>query len=119
LIIEDDASMRDVLVAQFEPIARPVAVQSAEAALEFLDREEVMAIILDPGLPGMDGLAFAQRLRQIEKLRRLPIFLFSAREYSAEELRGSGIRAADAFVKSRDAESVLFERLRHELKKRD
>jgi signal transduction histidine kinase/CheY-like chemotaxis protein len=119
LIIEDDASMRDVLVAQFEPIARPVAVQSAEAALEFLDREEVMAIILDPGLPGMDGLAFAQRLRQNEKLRRLPIFLFSAREYSAEELRGSGIRAADAFVKSRDAESVLFERLRHELKKRD
>jgi signal transduction histidine kinase/CheY-like chemotaxis protein len=117
MIIEDDASMRDVLVAQCETIARPVPAQSAEAALDLLERERVGAIILDPGLPGMDGLAFAQRLRKDARLRSLPIFLFSAREYSAEELRGSGIRAADAFVKTRDAEGVLFERLKHELAK--
>ena len=117
MIIEDDASMRDVLVAQCEAIARAVPAQSAEAALDLLERERVGAIILDPGLPGMDGLSFAQRLRKDARLRTLPIFLFSAREYSTEELRGSGIRAADAFVKTRDAEGVLFERLKHELAK--
>jgi DNA-binding response OmpR family regulator len=113
----DDASMRDVLVAQCEAIARAVPAQSAEAALDLLERERVGAIILDPGLPGMDGLSFAQRLRKDARLRTLPIFLFSAREYTAEELKGSGIRSADAFVKTRDAEGVLFERLKHELAK--
>jgi DNA-binding response OmpR family regulator len=117
LIIEDDPSMRDVLVAQCEAIARPVPAQSAEAAFDLLERERVSAIILDPGLPGMDGLSFAQRLRKDPRLRTLPIFLFSAREYSAEELRASGIRATDAFVKTRDAEGVLFDRLRAELQK--
>ncbi len=115
LIVEDDPSMREVLIAQCESIARPLAAQSAEAAFDLLDREKVSAIILDPGLPGMNGLAFAQRIRRDPRLRTMPIFLFSAREYSAEELRASGIRAADAFVKSRDAESVLFDRLRREL----
>lgn len=117
LIVEDDPSMRDVLVAQFEAIARPIPVPSAEAALEVLEREVVVAIVLDPGLPGMDGLAFAQRIRQSEEHRRMPMFLYSAREYGAEELRAAGIRAADAFVKSRDAESILLDRMRHELLK--
>ena len=117
LIVEDDPSMRDVLVAQFDAIARTIAVQSAEAALAVLEHEEVAAIILDPGLPGMDGLTFAQRVRKNERTRRMPMFLYSAREYAADELRTAGIRSADAFVKSRDAESDLFDRLSHELQK--
>jgi len=118
LIVEDDPSMRDVLVAQFESHARPIAVQSAEAAQAVLAREPVAAIILDPGLPGMDGLAFARWVRQSEAHRRMPMFLFSAREHAPDELRAAGIRAADAFVKSRDPESILFERMKHELLKR-
>ena len=117
LIVEDDSSMREVLVVQFEAIARPIPVPSAEAALDVLQREAVAAIVLDPALPGMDGLTFAQRIRQSEQHRRMPMFLYSAREYGAEELRAAGIRAADAFVKSRDAESILFDRMRHELSK--
>ena len=117
LIIEDDPSMRDVLVAQFDAIARPIPVQSAEAALERLERDEIAAIVLDPGLPGMDGLAFARQIRQSERFRRMPMFLYSARAYTPEELRTAGIRATDAFVKSRDPESVLFDRIRRELQK--
>jgi CheY-like chemotaxis protein len=118
LIIEDDPSMRDVLIAQCDAIARPLPAQSAEAAFDLLDRERVAAIILDPGLPGMDGFDFARRLRRDPRHRGLAIFLFSAREYSEEQLRGAGIRATDAFVKSRDAEADLFDRLRSELASR-
>lgn len=117
LIVEDDSSMRAVLVAQFDAIARAVGVPSAEAALDHLAREEVAAIILDPGLPGMDGLTFARRVRGSERLRRMPMFLYSSREFTAAELHAAGIRAADAFVKSRDSDTLLFERLRHELQK--
>lgn len=117
LIVEDDSSMRAVLVAQFDAIARAVGVPSAEAALDHLAREEVAAIILDPGLPGMDGLTFARRVRGSERLRRMPMFLYSSREFTTAELHAAGIRAADAFVKSRDSDTLLFERLRHELQK--
>ncbi len=115
LIVEDDAPMRDVLVALVEPIARAVPVASAEAALEALAREPVHAVILDPGLPGMDGFTLAQRIRASPDWRRLPVFVFSAFEHSPEALRTAGIRAADVYVKTRDSEAILFERLRHEL----
>lgn len=118
LIVEDDPSMRDVLVAQFESLARAIGVQSAEAGLEVLTREPVGAIVLDPGLPGMSGLEFARAIRQDPKLRTLPLFLFSAREHASEELRAAGIRASDAFVKTRDSEALLFDRVRLELQKR-
>ena len=115
LLIEDDASMREVLVALVSPIARPIAVASGEAAFEVLEHEVVAAIILDLELPGMDGFTFSRKLRQDPRLRKLPTLLFSAREYSAEELRQSGIRAADAYVKTRDSEAVLIERLKKEI----
>lgn len=118
LIVEDDASMRDVLVAQFEALARAIGVQSAEAALDVLTHEPVGAIVLDPGLPGMSGLEFARTIRQDPKLRTLPLFLFSAREHAPDELRAAGIRASDAFVKTRDSEALLFDRVRLELQKR-
>ena len=115
LIVEADASMRDVLVAMLEGIALPIAVQSAEAAFEVLTRRTVVAVVLDAELPGMDGFAFARALRRDPKQRSLPLFLFSAREHEPETLRAAGIRATDAYVKTRDSEAVLFERLRQTL----
>jgi CheY-like chemotaxis protein/two-component sensor histidine kinase len=118
LVVDGDPSMRDVLVALLSPIARPLAVPSAEAALEVLAREPIAAIILDARLPGMDGFALARQVRQDAALRTMPVFLFSAKEFSGEELRAAGIRAADAYVKTRDSESELFERIRHQVGKR-
>ena len=117
LVVDGDPSMRGVLVALIDPIARVVAVPSAEAALEVLAREPVAAIILDTALPGMDGFALARHVRQEASLRTLPVYLFSAREFTADELRSAGIRAADAYVKTRDAETLLIERIRLELVK--
>lgn len=115
LVVDADPSMRGVLVALIDPIARVVAVPSAEAALDVLAREPVAAIILDTSLPGMDGFALTRHVRGEPALRTLPVFLFSAREFTADELRAAGIRAADAYVKTRDSESMLLERLRLQL----
>ncbi len=116
LIIEADPLMRDVLVAQLEGIARPLPVGGADEALALLERETVAGIILDPGLPGMNDLQFAQRLRADPRLRTLPILLYSSKEYDPAVLRRSGVRAADAFVKTRDAEDAMFDRLRAALR---
>jgi signal transduction histidine kinase/CheY-like chemotaxis protein len=115
LIVEDDDSMRDVLTALIEPFAHPVPVPDAAAAMRALGRQRVQVVILDHGLPGMDGLAFARRLRADPRFRALPILLYSANEFSAQDLKDSGIRISDAFVKTRDYESSLVDRVKREL----
>jgi CheY-like chemotaxis protein len=59
LIVEDERGVRDVF-REFAAALRhePVAVESAERALEQLEREPPDAILLDVRLPGMSGLAF-------------------------------------------------------------
>jgi signal transduction histidine kinase/CheY-like chemotaxis protein len=115
LIVEDDASMRSILSALVEPYARPVAVADAETALRTLERDTIRVIVLDHGLPGLDGLALAKRLRSDQKHRATTILVYSAHEFSPEILRDSGIRATDAFVKTRDSEALLVDRIKKEL----
>lgn len=115
LIVEDDDSMRTVMATLFEPYAHSITVPDAVAAMKALNKNKVRVVIVDHGLPGMDGLAFSRRLRADPRFRALPIILYSAIEFSQQDLRDSGIRIGDAFVKTRDSEQSLLERVKREL----
>jgi signal transduction histidine kinase/CheY-like chemotaxis protein len=115
LIVEDDESMRTVMSTLFAPYAHSVSVPDAVGAMKALAKHRVRVIIVDHGLPGMDGLAFSRRLRADPRYRALPIILYSAIEFSAQDLRDSGIRIGDAFVKTRDSEQSLLERVKREI----
>lgn len=115
MIVEDDDSMRDVLCALLDPFARPVPVGDADAAWAALQQTEVRVIILDTGLPGMDGLSFAKRLRGDPRFRTLAVLIYSASDFTPQDLKDSGVRIADAFVKTRDSEASLVARVRREL----
>lgn len=117
LVVEDDSAMREVLLAQIDAFAHAIPAHSAEEALEILSKESVSAIVLDSILPGMNGFELARLLRKDPNHRTLPILLFTAREYTTEELRVEGVRAVDAYVKSRDSEEALLDRLRTEVRK--
>ncbi len=115
LIVEDDDSMRAILTALLEPFSNPVAVGDAETAMRALARQRVQVVVVDHGLPGVDGLALARRLRADPRYRTLAILLYSASEFGPDDLRDSGIRISDAFVKTRDPESALINRIKREL----
>jgi signal transduction histidine kinase/CheY-like chemotaxis protein len=115
LIVEDDDSMRAILSALLEPFSNPVAVGDAETAMRALSRQQVKVVVVDHGLPGVDGLALARRLRADPRYRTLAILLYSASEFGPDDLRDSGIRISDAFVKTRDPESALINRIKREL----
>lgn len=115
LIVEDDDSMRTVMATLFEPYAHSITVPDAVGAMKALNKNKVRVIIVDHGLPGMDGLAFSRRLRADPRFRALPIILYSAIEFSQQDLRDSGIRIGDAFVKTRDSEQSLLERVKREI----
>jgi two-component system response regulator TctD len=96
-------------------LARPVGVADAQSAIQVLATEPIAVVVLDHGLPDIDGLALARALRADKRMRRCTILLYSASEFEPDELRSAGIRATDAFVKSRDPESALLDRIKEEL----
>lgn len=81
LIIEDAANIRMFVAANLR--ARGYQVQearSAEDAIELLRSTltPVDGIILDIGLPGMDGWTFLDLMQQDEVWCKIPVIVFSA-----------------------------------------
>jgi CheY-like chemotaxis protein len=87
LVIEDDAKLREALVAALES-QRIVALRagSAEQGLALLSQERVDCVVLDLGLPGMDGLQFLKRLEQAGAAGP-KVIVYTGRTLSAEEAR--------------------------------
>lgn len=64
MVVDDDASMRDVLKTGFEEKGYTVfTAETAEDALKILEEESVHVFFLDLQLPGMSGLELIQHVR--------------------------------------------------------
>ena len=82
---------------------------SAEAALDWLDDSQVDCIVSDYEMPGMDGLAFLERVQ--ERYDDLPFILLTGRgdEEVASRAIASGV--ADYLLKLEVVEDEQYERL--------
>jgi two-component system response regulator MprA len=69
-------------------------------ALDMVAAEVPDAIVLDLGLPGIDGLEVCRRLRQLEN--RVPILVLTARDAVADRIDGLDVGADDYMVKPFD-----------------
>jgi DNA-binding NtrC family response regulator len=75
LIVDDDETIQRLLVIAAQDLGwRPVATGSGSEALATLD-SAVEAVILDHGLPGMDGIQTLVRIRQ--KFPLLPVIMLT------------------------------------------
>lgn len=64
LVVDDEAPIRDVLEKALTRSGYDVrSAASAEEALEILQHESIMVMILDLHLGGMDGVALCERIR--------------------------------------------------------
>lgn len=95
-IVEDDRSLRETLAAVLEHQRHHVsAFGSAEELLQDVDAPDL--VILDVGLPGMDGVACCAELRR----RHFdgPILMLTARHEVPDRVRGLDAGADDYLVK--------------------
>jgi signal transduction histidine kinase/DNA-binding response OmpR family regulator/HPt (histidine-containing phosphotransfer) domain-containing protein len=79
LIVDDNPTNRRVLGEQLK--AWGLAVESAEGgqqALALLAGQEFDLAILDLHMPDIDGLMLAERIKEQEKLQKLPLILLSS-----------------------------------------
>jgi two-component system, OmpR family, response regulator len=106
LVVEDDSSARDLLVAILEDDGYDVlALAEGSAALVAAATFKPDLALLDSGLPGITGGDVARRLRQISDL---PIIFVTAAG-SAEDIRsGFKLGADDYIVKPFDPEELSW-----------
>ena len=98
LVVEDDAAVRDSLIWALGQDGYAVETASnGHQALAAVDAREPDVIVLDVGLPGIDGLAVCRRYRADG--RRTPVLILTARDAISDRVAGLDAGADDYLVK--------------------
>jgi DNA-binding response OmpR family regulator len=97
LIVEDELSIAELVRAYLERDGYSVTwARSGEEALVEIDRHHVRLVVLDIGLPGIDGFEVCRRLRASTAV---PIVILSARDDEVDRVAGLEAGADDYVVK--------------------
>jgi CheY-like chemotaxis protein len=90
LVVEDDRINQALLGDQAEDVAFPVSVVTADdgqQAMERLSQGRIGLILLDLGMPHMDGFEFLTRLRAVPGYASTPVIVITARDLTEQDHR--------------------------------
>ena len=118
LIVDDDGALRQSLVEQLELNEEFVCVEcgTAARALEIVNSERFDTIVLDVGLPDMDGRELCRLLRRAGV--QVPIVMLTGADSEPDTILGLEA-GADDYVTKPFRLSVLLARLRAHLRQSD
>lgn len=108
LIVEDESELRFILAANLQ--AAGFAVLEAEDgayAIELASTRHVDLIIMDIGLPVLDGLTATKTLKADEKTAHIPVIMLTARSGSEDVVRGLEAGAQEYLPKPFDVAELL------------
>jgi two-component system aerobic respiration control protein ArcA len=107
LIIEDDETIRAALKRVFESEGyRVMAAADGTQLSNVLDDAPVDLIMLDVGLPWINGFELAEMMKAHDDLCDIPLVFLSARTSDADVKRGFEVGADDYIKKPFDIEKV-------------
>ena len=114
LVVDDDTLLRRSLSLQLEQAGyRASTAANAEDALALAQREQPDLILLDIGLPGMDGL---EALRQFQTEMDVPVIFVTARRRELDEILGLEL-GADGYITKPFNPDVLLARVKSVLRR--
>jgi CheY-like chemotaxis protein len=102
LVVEDDLDLARLLIAMFE--RHGMVTYYAQTGREALQCTQLVTfdfMVLDPLLPELDGFAVVDWLRQHERLRQVPVIVYSAQDLNAVEQQRLTLGPTRFFTKSR------------------
>ena len=121
------AAGKTILVVDDEPIFvriisdrlkrsgyRVIAATDGQEAIERAIQEKPDLILLDVLMPGLDGHAALERLRQMEETRSTPVIMLTGLDQMQHVARASSMGVADYVVKPFDL-VVLLQKVRSAL----
>jgi len=105
LVVDDDALMRRSLAFNLEQAGyRLSSAANAEDALALARRDRPDLVLLDIGLPGMDGL---DAVRHLKSQFDIPVIFLTARRRELDEVVGLEVGADDYVTKPFDLDVLL------------
>ena len=105
LLVDDDALMRRSLAFNLEQAGfRASAAANAEDALSLARQTPPDLVLLDIGLPGMDGL---DAIKRFKEQFHLPVIFVTARHRNLDEVLGLELGADDYITKPFDVDVLV------------
>ena len=97
LVVDDEPRIREILAAYLRRDGyEPLLAATGEDALDLLGRREPALVLLDLGLPDLDGLEVLRRMRSSWNV---PVILVTARAEEVDRLVGLQVGADDYVTK--------------------
>ena len=116
LIVEDDPVMTETLAVCFYVgwlEASVICVGTGEEAIAQITEQPPSIVVLDLGLPGMDGY---QALEKIRALSEVPVILLTAKEGEMARIKGLEL-GADDYINKPFSHIVLMARVKAVLRR--
>ena len=86
LVVEDDASLREMLRRRLEKEGWTVIeAENGRVALERMTERQPDLILLDLMMPEMDGFQFLDEIRKHDDWRSIPVIVVTAKELTPED----------------------------------
>src|SRR5215831_15216888 len=116
LLVEDDPRMPQVLTTLLrEDKVSLTGTRDAGEALRLLHQRHFDLVLLDLGLPGMNGFELLRQLKESPETESIPVIVLTAWHSTTDKLRGFELGAVDYLTKPFEA-AELRARLRAALR---
>jgi DNA-binding response OmpR family regulator/HPt (histidine-containing phosphotransfer) domain-containing protein len=113
LIADDDPAIRDLLSYKFRLAGLAVlAAADGEEAFRLATEYRPQLAILDRMMPGLDGIAVLQKLRENPETKGIPVMFLTALRQEKDILEGFRIGVSDYVIKPFLPEEVLARGMR-------
>ena len=118
LVVEDEPAIQELLAIALTTAGFGVDVtDSAEEALQSINKALPEAVLIDWMLPGMSGLQFARQLRGHPRTAELPLIMLTARGDESDRVAGLET-GADDYITKPFSPRELVARIRAVLRRR-
>jgi CheY-like chemotaxis protein len=108
LLIEDDPSMREVLLGLMHDDRISLqAAKDAPGAFKLLEELPFDLILLDLGLPGVNGFDLLRQLKESAETQSIPVIVLTAWNSTKDKLRGFELGAVDYLTKPFESTELL------------
>ncbi|MFC1888002.1 HD domain-containing phosphohydrolase [Candidatus Cloacimonadota bacterium] len=119
LLVDDEAVNLEILKSSLQENGYWVkSAGDAEEALDILREEKFDLILLDVGMPGMDGFELCKRLKEDPQTKEIPIIFITGRKDSYSVAEGLELGASD-YIGKPISEVELLARVKNHLNLKD
>src|SRR6266704_133988 len=102
LVVDDDVQLLKIVTHNLE--AAGYHVRDGAQALEAIERDAPLLVLLDVMLPRMDGFQVCQRAREFSAV---PIIMITARGHGQDKVKGLDLGADDYLTKPFRVDELL------------